>query len=185
MGKRKPDPPPPELDFAYAFFLSENGDATYDWMAGPFTQVTGHPSGTLRQRNWNELIYTKNKPLLEDRIKILQSGRGDSREYRILTADGHLRWVRDHAQPVRTQPHGDLLAPRPRDEPLLRQQAGSPEISASPVNRAPRKDCPQNPAGHLKYARSHSAYNIGRVRFASSARKVTYQERYACSSNCS
>jgi PAS domain S-box-containing protein len=109
MGKRKALATPPQVDFAYSFFLSSDGAMTCDWIAGPFTEITGYPSDTLQRRNWDDLVYPKDKPILEDRIEILRSGRGDSREYRIITADGHLKWVRDYAQPVHRESNGKLL----------------------------------------------------------------------------
>jgi PAS domain S-box-containing protein len=109
MGKRKVVSAPAQVDFAYAFLLSGEGNITCDWIAGPFAQITGHPSETMHKRRWEDLVYPKDRPLLAGRIEILRSGCGDSREYRILTADGHLRWVRDYAQPIRTEPNGDLL----------------------------------------------------------------------------
>jgi PAS domain S-box-containing protein len=109
MGKRKAVSTVPQVDFAYAFLLSPRGKISCDWIAGPFEEITGYPSETLRERPWDDLIYPKDRPLLADRAEILRSGRGDSREYRILTADGHVRWVRDYAQRVRTETNSDLL----------------------------------------------------------------------------
>jgi two-component system sensor kinase FixL len=100
---------PPEVDFLYAFRLSKNGKSACDWTAGPFTQITGYPADTLKKRGWEDLIYPKDKPLLKDRPAVLLSGNGDVREYRLIAADGRLKWVRDFAQPIRTESDGKLF----------------------------------------------------------------------------
>jgi two-component system, LuxR family, sensor kinase FixL len=97
------------VDFIYAFHLSRNGKVAFNWTAGAFTQITGHPANRLQKRGWEELVYPKDKPLLKGRTAVLLSGRGDVREYRLITADGHLRWIRDFAQPIRTESNGKVF----------------------------------------------------------------------------
>jgi PAS domain S-box-containing protein len=110
MGRNRKDATPPAVtDFAYTFRLSRKGKASCDWVSQSFTPITGHPNDTLQQHGWDHLIYPKDRPLLKERPAVLLSGRGDVREFRIITADGHLKWVRDYAQPVRAEPGGDVL----------------------------------------------------------------------------
>ncbi|MGA2230899.1 MAG: PAS domain S-box protein [Tepidisphaeraceae bacterium] len=107
-GKAKPLIPP-ALDFLYAFYLSDKGKAAFEWTAGPFSEITGYPAGTLEKTGLKSLIYPKDARLLKDRPSVLLAGQADVREYRLLTADGHLKWLRDYAQPIRSEPDGRLF----------------------------------------------------------------------------
>lgn len=106
--KRKPANGAPVTDFAYMFRLSKRGKVSWDSIIGPFTQITGYPANILQKRDWEEIIYPKDRPLLKGRSAILLAGRGDVREYRIITSDGHLKRVRDFAQPIGARPTGDV-----------------------------------------------------------------------------
>jgi PAS domain S-box-containing protein len=99
----------PADDFVYAFHLNRRGKTSFDWTSGPFSLITGYPDGTLQQRGLEDLIYPKDKPLLKDRPAVLRSGRGDVREYRLITSDGRLKWIRDYAQPIRTESDGSIF----------------------------------------------------------------------------
>lgn len=110
MGRKsKLVPPPPALDFLYAFHLSKEGKVAFEWIAGPFQQITGYPADMLENRGWEDLIYPKDQPVIRDRPAVLLAGHGDVREYRLITADGHLKWIRDYAQPTKTESDGRLL----------------------------------------------------------------------------
>ncbi len=99
----------PVTDFGYAFHLSADRQISLDWIVGPSALITGYPADELRRRGWESLIYPKDKAFLKDRPVALLSGLGDVRQYRIITADGHLKWIRDYAQPIRSEPTGDML----------------------------------------------------------------------------
>jgi PAS domain S-box-containing protein len=109
MARRAKSPIPPTLDFLYAFYLSKKGKVAFEWTAGPFSQMTGYPADTLQKRGLKSLVYPKDARLLKDRPAVLLAGRGDVREYRLLTADGHLKWLRDYAQPIGTESDGRLF----------------------------------------------------------------------------
>src|SRR5277367_759738 len=110
MGRKRKTPGfAPATDFAYAFHLSPAGKVSHDWTVGAFTRITGHPADFLEERGWESLTYPKDKPLLKERPAVLLSGRADVREYRVITADGRLKWIRDYAEPIHTDPDGSVL----------------------------------------------------------------------------
>jgi PAS domain S-box-containing protein len=109
MGANRKGKAPDPLDFAYAFSLLADSTATILWIAGPFTSITGHSPEVLLKKGWEGLIYPKDKQLLKDRPAVLRKGRPDVREYRLITAEGRLKWLRDAAHPVRTDEDGRLL----------------------------------------------------------------------------
>ncbi|MGD0541644.1 MAG: PAS domain S-box protein [Tepidisphaeraceae bacterium] len=107
--KRKESEPPPPTDFVYIFHLSPSGEVRHESTAGAFTEITGYPPSILQERGWTGLIYPKDVPLLANRPAALLAGLSDVREYRLMTADGHLEWIRDYAQPMRTETDGRIF----------------------------------------------------------------------------
>ncbi|MGD0462212.1 MAG: PAS domain S-box protein [Tepidisphaeraceae bacterium] len=107
--KRKEAEPPSPTDFVYTFHLSTSGEIRHDLTAGAFTEITGHPPDILQRRGWTGLIYPKDQPLLANRPVTLRAGSADVCEYRLITADGHLKWIRDYAQPMRTEVDGSIF----------------------------------------------------------------------------
>ncbi len=107
--KQRAAPSAGASDFAYSFYISKTGKISWDWIAGPFMQITGHPSDAFQKGGLQPFIYPKDKPLLHGRTAALLAGQGDVREYRLITAGGHLKRVRDFAQPLRKEQGGDLV----------------------------------------------------------------------------
>jgi two-component system, LuxR family, sensor kinase FixL len=107
--KRTAAIPPAAADFVYAYHLAKKGKPVMEWTAGSFTQITGYPHTILKKRRWEELIYPKDRPVLKTRPAALRAGHSDVREYRLMTSDGHLKWIRDYAQPIRTESDGRLF----------------------------------------------------------------------------
>ncbi len=62
-----------------------------------------------KERGWTGLIYPKDESLLANRPTVLLAGLPDVREYRLITADGHLKWIRDYAQPMRIETDGSVF----------------------------------------------------------------------------
>lgn len=99
----------PATDFVYTFHLSSGGQIHHESTAGAFTEITGHPVDVLHQKGWAGLIYPKDQPQLATRPKALLAGLPDVREYRLIAADGRLKWIRDYAQPMRTEADGSIF----------------------------------------------------------------------------
>jgi two-component system, LuxR family, sensor kinase FixL len=110
MAKQPMESKPTQAtDFVYTFHLSSSGEICHESTAGAFTEITGHPPDILQQRGWTGLIYPKDESLLATRPTALLAGLPDVREYRLITANGHLKWIRDYAQPMRTEADGSIF----------------------------------------------------------------------------
>jgi PAS domain S-box-containing protein len=106
MAAKGKSPISPPLDFLYAFHLTTKGKTSVAWTAGPFEEITGYSPDILQTRGLKSLVYPKDAPLLKGRSTVLLAGNADVREYRLLTAQGHVKWIRDYAQPTRTESDG-------------------------------------------------------------------------------
>jgi PAS domain S-box-containing protein len=87
-------------DYAYAFRVDPDGQLFRDWVTPTFAQVTGFAADDLDPRDgWARLIYPPDMPVAAARMQRLLSGQPDVSEFRIVTASGELRWLRDYAHP--------------------------------------------------------------------------------------
>jgi PAS domain S-box-containing protein len=109
MAKRRNESAPSLTDFVYTFHLSSSGEIRHESTAGAFTEITGHPADILQRTGWSGLVYPKDEALLTDRPAALLAGLPDVREYRLIAADGRLKWIRDYAQPMRTEADGTVF----------------------------------------------------------------------------
>jgi PAS domain S-box-containing protein len=88
-------------DYAYSFRVSEDGEQHLEWVAGAFTSITGYSIGELGTSiDWSRFAHPDDRGLVRERIRALVEGRDQVTDYRIVTKQGRVRWVRDHARPT-------------------------------------------------------------------------------------
>lgn len=88
-------------DYAYAYYIDEAGKHHLEWVTEAFTRLTGFTSiDSLKSIGWQALIHKDDKAVGEQRQQRLLSGQTDVSEYRIVTQDGQIRWLRDYARPI-------------------------------------------------------------------------------------
>jgi len=87
-------------DVAYAFRVEEDGALVNEWASGSMPRITGYSAEELRARGgWASLIHPEDIPIPLKQLRRLLSGEPAVVEYRIVTRDGTVRWVRDHGRP--------------------------------------------------------------------------------------
>jgi PAS domain S-box-containing protein len=88
-------------DFAYAAKVDRNSNFKIDWMTGAVNRITGYSCKEMAaQGGWESLIYPEDLPIYLERIQNLLCWQADISEYRIITKEGEIRWLRDYRQPV-------------------------------------------------------------------------------------
>jgi PAS domain S-box-containing protein len=94
-------------DWAYALHIEPDGRAITDWMAPHVHEVTGFtPSDLGPVDAWLRMVHRDDRELMRSHLGSLQAGRADTVEYRVVTASGETRWVRDYARPLAKPEHG-------------------------------------------------------------------------------
>jgi two-component system cell cycle sensor histidine kinase/response regulator CckA len=90
------------------YVRQHGGGLTY--VSPAYDAIWGRPAHTALEdpRGWIDFVDPSDQPLLENAH--LRLGQGDpvDVEYRIVRPDGTIRWIRDHASPVR-DPTGTML----------------------------------------------------------------------------
>ncbi|MCB8943505.1 MAG: PAS domain S-box protein [Ardenticatenaceae bacterium] len=96
-------------DIAASVRLEENGRLIPEWLNGSFTQITGYAPEEIETIGGLSALWHPDD--LADRqqmiTKILQ-GESFVDEYRIITKDGRIRWLRNHIQPELDPDTGQL-----------------------------------------------------------------------------
>jgi len=86
-------------DYAYAYTIDENCFPTAQWWTGALARISGYSNAELADGG-TQIIHPDDLPRAWERLPRLLAGREDTLEYRIVTKDGRIRWIRDCARPL-------------------------------------------------------------------------------------
>ena len=88
-------------DYAYAYAVEADGHLVCRWSTDSLEQVTGYTEDDLQRRGgWKSLIVADDRRRFATWHDNLLAGRCEILDYRITTAKGERRWLRDNAYPV-------------------------------------------------------------------------------------
>jgi PAS domain S-box-containing protein len=97
-------------DFAYAIRVDPDGTIEFDWVTEAFTHITGFTTDEVEERGgWQSVIYPDDLPMVLEYLEERLSGQQNVAEYRILTKDGNVRWLRDHGRPELDEDRGCVV----------------------------------------------------------------------------
>lgn len=88
-------------DFAYAFCIGQNDAEAHEWMTGAFTRISGYPLDEFEaQEGWLRIVYPDDQDVLQRHRQRVLAGHESVCEYRIVSKDGELFWLRDYSRPI-------------------------------------------------------------------------------------
>ncbi len=89
-------------DFAYALRREPDETLLIEWVTDAFLRTTGFSLEEVNRRGgWESLIHPDDRPVERLHREWLFAGQwSDVSELRIITRDGHVRWLRNHTRPV-------------------------------------------------------------------------------------
>ena len=88
-------------EYAYAYRVEPDGELVSEWVTDGITRTTGYSSQELQSLGgWQRLIHSDDIPIALGQLDSLLSNEARTVEYRIVTKDGQVRWVRDYARPT-------------------------------------------------------------------------------------
>ena len=97
-------------DYAYTFRVQANGTLVCEWITGAFTQTTGFTPTEVEERGgWYSLVYSGDRAIAQQQAQALLSGMKDVSEFRIVTKDEEVRWLRTHGYPVWDEATGRVV----------------------------------------------------------------------------
>ncbi len=89
-------------DFAYALRREPDETLLIEWATDAFLRTTGFSLEEVNRRGgWETLIHPDDRSVERLHREWLFAGQwSDVSELRIITRDGHIRWIRNHTRPV-------------------------------------------------------------------------------------
>jgi PAS domain S-box-containing protein len=118
-------------DYIYEYSVAPDGLMVLREATASFVRITGFtPEEWEKQGGWKNHIHPDDLPGEESRWRRLLAGEADVSEWRIITRDGGVRWLRDYGRPVRDEATGRVsriigavedISERKRAEEALRE----------------------------------------------------------------
>jgi len=97
-------------DIARAARVEPDGATALEWVTEALPRITGFTPGELEARGgWPSLIHPDDAPLALQHRQARLSGQPDVSEYRIITKEGEVRWLRDYTHPVWDEAQGRVV----------------------------------------------------------------------------
>ena len=88
-------------DWVYAFRVEPDGKFVWDWVTPGFTAVTGYRTDELRANaDLIKIIHPEDRHVIEERFRYIRALQPHVSEYRIVTQNGEICWVRDSITPA-------------------------------------------------------------------------------------
>lgn len=98
-------------DVTYTARVASDGDVVFEWVTPSFETRLGFSLEALRaQGGWRSQVHVDDWSLLLQRIPGLMAGQGAANDYRVRTATGGWRWLRDRVSPLPGQAPGREIA---------------------------------------------------------------------------
>lgn len=92
-------------DYAYSYVVQPDGTLRKDWSTQAFHEITGEISFA----DWEQIIHPEDREMATRRMERLYRGLADISEFRIITRDGKIRWLRDHCHPIMDAETGRVI----------------------------------------------------------------------------
>jgi len=115
-------------DYAYGVRVNADGEIHLAWITDSFMRITGYSTEEAKDYAiWRRLIHPLDYALFRQRIRELVRGRPQVTEFRVITRDGRVRWLREYARPEWDSEHSQVVAvygaAQDITEPVEAQQA--------------------------------------------------------------
>jgi PAS domain S-box-containing protein len=88
-------------DYAYVFRIESNGWLIREWITDAFTRITGYTPEEVDERGgWIGVVHPEDRDIALQHRQTFLSGQESITEYRIITKQGDVVWLRDYSRPV-------------------------------------------------------------------------------------
>ncbi|MCD6518508.1 MAG: PAS domain S-box protein, partial [Anaerolineae bacterium] len=96
-------------DWAYSFKVNPDGSMELEWMTDAFTRISGYTVEEVNKQTWRLLIHPEDMHIAERKAEALLAGEPATAEFRMVTKDGRVVWVRDYGQPIWDEKEGRVV----------------------------------------------------------------------------
>lgn len=86
-------------DYAGSFRLDADGRLTQEWISGAFSRITGYTPEEIEQMGGlMAIVHPEDQADARQKMAAILKGKSFEDEYRIITKEGQVRWLRAHIQ---------------------------------------------------------------------------------------
>jgi PAS domain S-box-containing protein len=97
-------------DFVYSIRVEPDGTQTSEWSTDTLDRIIGMNHGELlKLGGWKKIVHPDDLPIVAQRQQLLALGKSDVSEYRVVTNEGEIRWVRDYGYPKWDEAQGRVV----------------------------------------------------------------------------
>ena len=89
-------------DYAYAFRVDREGKLKREWVTQAFERITGYSTDSDTALDWTHLVHPEDRHIVEQHVEQLLTGETAVSEFRIITKEGDVHWIRDYGRPICT-----------------------------------------------------------------------------------
>ncbi len=87
-------------DYLYSMRIDASGRVRIEWLSEHLVSVTGYGIDAIeRAGGWEQIIHPDDRYIERDRRADLLEGKPNMREYRVITRQGEVLWLRDYRWP--------------------------------------------------------------------------------------
>ncbi len=87
-------------DFAYSIKVEEDGTSRIEWITDAYTRMIGYTKEEAEAGGrWRLVVHPDDHPVVTKRIERLYAGEPDTSEFRVVTKQGEVLWLREYARP--------------------------------------------------------------------------------------
>ncbi len=88
-------------DYVYSAVVIDNATIKYEWTTAALKKITGYDEFEITNfRDWSELIIPIDHDVFRDKMRKTLRGEKDVSDYRIITKNGEISWIRDYTYPI-------------------------------------------------------------------------------------
>src|SRR5918992_156544 len=95
--------------YASSSIVAPDGSMTVEWMTGALTQITGYTPEEINRQGWQSIVHPDDLLVVTQALEQLLAGHGATPEYRIISKDGAMRWLRSYTRPVWDEEQGRVM----------------------------------------------------------------------------
>ncbi|MFP4437749.1 MAG: PAS domain S-box protein [Chloroflexaceae bacterium] len=83
-------------DYIYTLHIAVDGTFVLDWISETFTRTLGYTLEEVRQLDdVRQIVHPDDRPVLSQRLTAIADGQVDTQEFRVITREGTVRWMRN------------------------------------------------------------------------------------------
>lgn len=96
-------------DFAYCLNVASDGHLEHAWSTDTLERLTGYTLAEATAMGWEQIVHQDDMPLVRRHLHTIVSGTSDVSEFKIITRNGELRWIRSIGRPVHDAAQGRVV----------------------------------------------------------------------------